>query len=164
MPGLKHFPTASTHISASSFEMSSIEGILPGYFLCEFLDVPTPKYTVSRCANDLEKLSVNEGPLGLQILYTAGHTSVELPWYDELERRLYIRDSFYARVAKNNLYEQASIFPKEGNWVHYMQSLEMLLQLARNQEKIWPKIWPGLAVDITSLVDGMEILVIVRQS
>lgn len=162
--GLKHFQTASTRILASSFDRSFIEENLPTHSLCKFLGVPTPNYTVTYWADNLEKLSINGKPLRLQILHTPGHTPDELAWYDEHERHLYVGDSFYERVAKDNSYEQAIIFPKEGNWIHYMQSLEKLLHFVekKNEEpdKAPVKISCG---HVTSSVDGVDIIIAVQQ-
>ena len=161
--GLKHFQTNSTRILASSFDRSFIEEDLPVHSLCKFLDVPTPEYTVSCWADHLENLSFDGQSLHLQILHTPGHTPDELAWFDEEERHLYVGDSFYERVAKDDSYEQPIIFPKEGNWVDYMQSLEKLIQFVEKKNKEH-----GAAVNIgcghvTSSVDGMEILLSVRQ-
>ena len=161
--GLKYFQTDSTRILASSFDKSFIEENLPVHSLCKFLDVPTPEYTVSYWADDLENLSIDRQPLRLQILHTPGHTPDELAWFDEGERHLYVGDSFYERIAKDGSYEQPIIFPKEGNWVHYMHSLEKLIHFVekRNQEhRTAVKIGCG---HVTSSVDGMEILLSVRQ-
>ena len=162
--GLKHFQTASTGILASSFDKSFIEEDLPVHSLCKFLGVPTPKYTVSYWAGDLEKLSLKGKSLRLQILHTPGHTPDELAWYDEHERHLYVGDSFYERVAKDNSYEQAIIFPKEGNWIHYMQSLEKLLRFVeeKNEDPDKAPVRIGCG-HVTSSVDGVEILLKVRQ-
>lgn len=162
--GLKPFQTASTGILASSFDKSFIEEDLPVHSLCKFLGVPTPKYTVSYWADDLEKLSHKEKSLHLQILHTPGHTPDELAWYDEHERHLYVGDSFYERVAKDKSYEQAIIFPEEGNWIHYMQSLEKLLRFVeqKNEEPDKAPVKIGCG-HVTSSVDGAEILRDVRQ-
>ncbi|KAL9075514.1 MAG: hypothetical protein Q9161_001586 [Pseudevernia consocians] len=162
--GLEHFQTASTTILASSFDRSFIEEDLPVHSLCKFIDVPTPKYTVSCWADHLKKLLFNEESLGLQILHTPGHTPDELAWYDEHERCLYVGDSFYERVAKDNSYEQPILFSKEGNWVHYMQSLEKLLQFVeeKNEESDKAPVRIGSG-HVTSSVDGVEILLVVRQ-
>ena len=162
--GLTHFPTASTRILASSFDKSFIEENLSEHSLCKFLGVPTPKYTISHWADDTEQLSFNERPLGLQILHTPGHTPDELAWYDEQERHLYVGDSFYERVAEDKSYEQPIIFPKEGNWVHYMQSLEKLLRFVekKNNEPGKAPVRIGCG-HVTSSVDGVQILLNVRQ-
>lgn len=162
--GLNHFQTASTRILASSFDKSFIEEDLPVHSLCKFIDVPTPEYAVSYWADDLEELSFDKRPLGLQILHTPGHTPDELAWYDEQERHLYVGDSFYERVAKDNSYEQPILFSKEGNWVHYMQSLEKLLRFVeeKNEEPGKTPIRIGCG-HVTSSVDGVEILLLVRQ-
>lgn len=162
--GLKYFQPASPRILASSFDKSFVEEYLAVHSLCKFLNIPTPKYTVSYWADDLEKISINGKPLGLQILHTPGHTPDELAWYDEQERHLYVGDSFYERVAKNNSYQQAIIFPKEGNWVHFMQSLEKLLRFVeeKNEEPDKASVSIGCG-HVTSSVDGVEILLLVRQ-
>ncbi|KAL9135216.1 MAG: hypothetical protein Q9175_003600 [Cornicularia normoerica] len=162
--GLRHFQSGSTRILASSFDRSFIEENLPVHSLCKFLDVPTPEYTVSYWADNLEKLAFNGESLRLQILHTPGHTPDELAWYDEQERHLYVGDSFYERVAKDNSYEQPIIFPKEGNWLHYMQSLEKLIQFVeeKNEEPAKAAVKIGCG-HITSSVDGVEILLVVRQ-
>lgn len=162
--GLRHFPTTSTRILASSFDKSFIEINLPVHSLCKFLDLSTPEYTISYWADDLEELFFDEEPLHLQILHTPGHTPDELAWYDDRERYLYVGDSFYERVAKDNSYEQAIIFPKEGDWICYMQSLEKLLRFVEEKnnqsDKAPVKIGCG---HITSSVDGLEILLVVQQ-
>lgn len=162
--GLRHFPTGSARILASSFDISFIKENLPVSSLCIFLDIPTPMYTVSHWAHDFEKLSLNKRPLGLQIIHTPGHTPDELAWYDEQERHLFVGDSFYERVAEDKSYEQEIIFPKEGNWVYYMQSLEKLLQFVEemNEEPDRAPVRIGCG-HITSSEDGMEILLAVRQ-
>ena len=162
--GLKHFQTASAGILASSFDRSFIEEDLPVHSLCKFLAVPTPEDTVSYWADDLEKLSHKEKSLRLQILHTPGHTPDELAWYDEQERHLYVGDSFYERVAQDSSYEQAIIFPQEGNWIHYMQSLEKLLRFVeeKNEEPDKAPVRIGCG-HVTSSVDGVEILSDVRR-
>lgn len=162
--GLTHFQTPSTCILASSYDKSFIQENLPEHSLCKFIGVPTPEYTVSYWADDLDKLSFDGTLLHLQILHTPGHTPDELAWYDEHERHLYVGDSFYERVANHNAYEQPIIFSKEGNWVSYMQSLEKLLRFVeeRNEEPDKAPVRIGCG-HITSSVDGMEILIPVRQ-
>ena len=75
-----------------------------------------------------------------------------------------IRDSFYERLAKDKTYEQANIFPKEGNWIHYMQSLEKLLHFVQkeNEDPDNAPVRIGCG-HITSSVDSVEIILEVRQ-
>ena len=162
--GLRHFPIDSTRILASSFDVSFIKENLSVHSLCKDLDIPTPMYTVSHWTYDFEKLSFDNRPLGLQVIHTPGHTPDELAWYDEQERHLYVGDSFYERVAKDKSYEQAIIFPKEGNWVHYMQSLEKLLRFVEemNEDPARAPVKIGCG-HVTSSVNGVEILLAVRQ-
>ena len=162
--GLEHFTSASTRIVASSFDKSFIEEHLPEHSLCRYLGIPTPIYTVSYWMDDLGKVSIDGRPLGLQILHTPGHTPDELAWYDIKERHLYVGDSFYERVAEDNSYEQAIIFPNEGNWIHYMQSLEKLVQFVEEMNKESDKSPVRIGCGhVTSSVDGMEVLLAVRQ-
>lgn len=85
--------------------------------------------------------------------------------YDRDERHLYVGDSFYERVAKDRSYEQAIIFPKEGNIIEFMRSLNKLLQFveAKNRDDDAPKgpIKIGCG-HVTSSVDGKEILLAVK--
>ena len=162
--GLPQFTDLEPVILALLQGKSFIEDNLPKHSLCLFLGVATPKYTVSHWAKDYEKISVNGGPLGLQIIATPGHTPDELAWYDEQERHLYVGDSCYERVAKDKSYEQAIIFPKEGNIVEYMVSLRKLLGFVdkKNMEPDKPLIKIGCG-HVTSSVDGKEILLAVHR-
>lgn len=132
--------------------------------LCKYLGVPTPEYTISYWADDFEKLSFKGKSLRLQILHTPGHTPDELAWYDEHERHLYVGDSFYERVAPDKAYEQAIVFPKEGNWIQYMQSLEKMIRFVeeKNEEPDKDRVKIGCG-HVTSSVDGLEILIDVRR-
>ena len=162
--GLSHFPKDSRSIVASSYDKAFIECDIAEHSLCRFLNVAVPDYTVSYWAHDLEELSFDGKPLGLQILHTPGHTPDELAWYDEKERHLYVGDSFYERVAKDKVYEQPIIFPKEGNITNYMQSLERLISFvdAKNAEPGRAQVKIGCG-HVTSSVDGGEILTAVQR-
>jgi len=65
--------------------------------------------------------------LSIQVLHTPGHTPDSLAWYDISERHLYIGDTFYERGPD----DMPIIFPKEGNWIDYMASLQKLLDFVR---------------------------------
>ncbi len=161
--GLKHFGDAS--ILASSYDKSFILQDLPEHSLCSSLKVPVPDYTVSRWADDLENIAVDGFPLYIQILHTPGHTPDELAWYDTHERHLYVGDSFYERVAADGSYEQAILFPKEGNLIHYQQSLDKLLAFVDQknaEEPDKPEIRVGCG-HITSSVPGREITIQVKK-
>lgn len=162
--GLSQFLDSHPTILASLHGRSFIEEKLPEHSLCLFLGVAVPKYTVSHWAKDYEKISFREQPLGLQVLATPGHTPDELAWYDETERHLYVGDSFYERVAQDKSYQQAIIFPKEGNIVDYMQSLEKLLQFihGKNAEPGKSPVKIGCG-HVTSFATGAELLAAVRK-
>ncbi|MCJ1421472.1 hypothetical protein MMC32_007836 [Xylographa parallela] len=134
-PRIPSFQEVSPVILASLGGKSFIEDDLPRHSLCSDLDVPTPEYVVSYWAADMEKIAYNDFPLGVQILHTPGHTPDELAWYDEAERHLFVGDSFYERVAMDKSYTQAIIFPKEGDIIIYMQSLEKLLGFVQEENR-----------------------------
>ncbi|MCJ1320403.1 hypothetical protein MMC15_005742 [Xylographa vitiligo] len=134
--GIPSFQEVTPVILASSNGKSFIEDDLPKHSLCAGLDVPTPKYLISYWAADMEKIAYDDLPLGVQILHTPGHTPDELAWYDEAERHLFVGDSFYERVAVDKSYTQAIIFPKEGDIIIYMQSLEKLLSFVQRENRL----------------------------
>ena len=161
--GLAHFPASSSHIVASSFDKAFIEDNLPEHSLCQSLGISVPDYKVSQWAEEYEK--VYSGPhLNIQILHTPGHTPDELAYYDKDERHLFVGDTLYERVAKDGSYEQPIMFPKEGNLMHYMQSLEKLITFVneKNAEADKARVKIGCG-HITSSVDGSEILLAVKQ-
>ena len=161
--GLSQFTDADPGILASLRGKSFVEDNLSEHSLCTFLGLPTPDYTVSYWAEDYEKVSFSGVSLGLQIIATPGHTPDELAWYDEQERHLYVGDSFYERMAKDKSYEQAIIFPKEGNIVDYMDSLEKLLVFVDEKNKELDKSSVKIGCGhVTSSVEGKEILLAVQ--
>ncbi|MCJ1389017.1 NAD(+) salvage pathway protein [Xylographa bjoerkii] len=157
--GIPSFQEVSPVILASSNEKSFIEDDLPKHSLCSDLDVPTPEYVISYWAADMEKITYNNSPLGVQILHTPGHTPDELAWYDEAEHHLFVGDSFYERVATDNSYTQAIIFPREGDIIVYMQSLEKLLSFVQQENRLhrFSDVRIGCG-HITSSVDALGIL------
>ena len=164
--GLPHFRDASPEISASSYGKEFIESDLPEHSLCNFLEIPVPEHKVTTWAHDYQKLYFGSIFLHLHIIHTPGHTPDEIAWYDDRERHLYVGDTLYERVAKDQSYEQAIIFPKEGNIVDYLRSLKKLLLFVdtKNNDddanKGQIKIGCG---HVTSSVDGNEILLAVQQ-
>ena len=124
--GIEQFAEVSPEVVASREGKSFIEQDLPVHSLCKSLGIPTPQYHITQWPQDFGTLSFNGKDLGLQIIHTPGHTSDELAWYDIQERSLFVGDSFYERVAKDKSYEQAILFPKEGNVVDYVDSLKKL--------------------------------------
>lgn len=65
--------------------------------------------------------------LNMTILHTPGHTPDSLSWYDSTEEALYIGDTFYELGDA----DVPIIFPKEGEWDAYMQTLHKLLDFIR---------------------------------
>ncbi|MCJ1257561.1 hypothetical protein MMC24_005387 [Lignoscripta atroalba] len=162
--GIPGFQDAAPMILASSHQRSFIENDLAKHSLCYYLNVPTPKYKVTYWAQDMESLQLEDALLGLQVLHTPGHTPDELAWYDEKERHLYVGDSFYERVAKDRSYTQPIIFPKEGNIVDYMSSLEKLGCFVKeeNSKDTHHPVVIGCG-HVTSAADGQDILESVLQ-
>ncbi|MCJ1402071.1 hypothetical protein MMC11_005290 [Xylographa trunciseda] len=107
----------------------------------------------------MEKIIYNDSPLGIQVLHTPGHTPDELAWYDEAERHLFVGDSFYERVAADKSYTQAIIFPKEGDIIVYMQSLEKLLRFVQQENRFHNNSDVRVGCGhVTSRTDGLDVL------
>ncbi|KAK0118122.1 hypothetical protein ONS95_012427 [Cadophora gregata] len=139
-------------IIASNFEQSFILDGLPTHSLCKYVNVPTPKYKISRWAGHMEHLSIDDHPFRIQFLHVPGHTPDSLAWYDIDEHHLYVGDTFYERKRAVEIpgipdnagqvpglpaTQAAIIFPEEGgNWIQFMSSLKMLYSfvLYRNAE------------------------------
>lgn len=136
--GLSPFESSNPTLLASSFDPKFSEKDFAEHSLCNYLNIPAPNFSVSTWATDGEKLTYNGLPLDIQILHTPGHTPDELAWYDTSERHLYVGDSFYQRVAEDGSYEQAILFPKEGNWIHYLASLQKLRQFVESENQREP--------------------------
>jgi len=166
--GIEQFTDdSSTSILASVHGKSFVEDDLATHSLCRFLDITTPRYTVTHWAHDLEALhrpSHPKVPLGLLVLSTPGHTPDELAWYDVQERWLFVGDTFYERVNEGLKAEIPIIFPTEGKWAELMASLDKLLEFVRAKNTESGKERVKIACGhITSNVDGEEILVAVQK-
>ena len=161
--GIPGFLDADPIILASAHDKSFIEDDLPESSLCEYLNIPTPQYTVSYWANDREQISLSGKDLGIEILHTPGHTPDELAWYDASERHLYVGDSFYERVAKDKAYAQAIVFPPQGDMIEYMKSLKKLVKFVdeKNSESSKSRVKIGCG-HVTSDIDGAELLTAVQ--
>ena len=162
--GIPSFLDADPIILASAHDKSFIEDDLPKNSLCEFLHIPTPQYKVSYWAKDGERVSLSGKDLGIEILHTPGHTPDELAWYDASERHLYVGDSFYERVAKDQVYTQAIVFPPQGNVIEYLKSLQKLVKFVdeKNSESSKSRVRISCG-HVTSNVDGAEILSAVQE-
>lgn len=164
--GLSHFQNDSPEIIASLAGKAFIESDLPENSLCKSLNIPVPEYSVTTWAHDYQHLSFNKNLLNLQIIHTPGHTPDEIAWYDGSERHLYVGDTLYERVAKDKSYEQAILFPKKGNIVHYLSSLNKLLLFVEAHNNDVDARQGPLKIGcghVTSSVDAGEILLAVRR-
>ncbi|MCJ1327402.1 hypothetical protein MMC10_004071 [Thelotrema lepadinum] len=127
--GISEFVDTKPTIVASNFGKSFVESDLPSHSLCKYLGVPTPVYTVSLWAANLESIARGK----VQIIQTPGHTPDELAWYDVEERHLYVGDSFYNRVSEDGTYTQPIVFPPHGDLISCMASLDKLLQFVEQE-------------------------------
>ncbi|KAF4550605.1 Hypothetical protein D9617_16g013930 [Elsinoe fawcettii] len=72
--------------------------------------------------------------LGITIFNTPGHVPDELAWYDQSENHIFVGDSIYETGDKNGfpgIYPGPIIFPAEGDWVVYMESMKRLLSFVQ---------------------------------
>ena len=120
-------------ILASEHGRSFIQSDLPSHSLCKLLGIPTPEYSVSHWARDLE--SVRHGEI--TILQTPGHTADELAWYDVAERQIYVGDTFYYQKSQDEPFAQPIIFPPVGaNLTEYMASLEKMQRFVSKENEV----------------------------
>jgi len=109
-------------------------------------------------------LPASASDLGITIINTPGHTPDELAWYDHNERHLYVGDSFYEEGEEG----MAIQFPKYGNWLDYMVSMNKLLDFVRKENAAvaedsegWVEVPKRLRIGCghaTTSVDGETIL------
>ena len=161
--GLPFFADISPTIVASSYERSFLTKDLSEHSLCKFKNVDTPDYSITHWAGDGDMLSYDGHELHIEILQTPGHTPDELAWYDMTARHLYVGDSFYERISGDKSYEQAIVFPKEGNLIHFMESMDKLIHYAQKKDAEEGKdpIKVGCG-HITSSAAGVDILLSVK--
>jgi glyoxylase-like metal-dependent hydrolase (beta-lactamase superfamily II) len=89
--------------------------------------MPVPNYTITHWSPNNEHLTHQTRPLDLQILHTPGHTPDQLAVWDKHERWLFVGDTLYERAP--------IIFPKEGDIIQYMSTLEKLLTFLTTENK-----------------------------
>ncbi|EJD49673.1 Metallo-hydrolase/oxidoreductase [Auricularia subglabra TFB-10046 SS5] len=125
--GIEEF--ADSALVASARGRQFVEADLPAHSLCKYLDIRTPEYNITQRAQHLQPLCAPDGamiPGPILSLHTPGHTPDSLALYDPGERMLYVGDT---------LYEWApTIFPREGDIVEWLRSVEMLVEFVRRQE------------------------------
>lgn len=134
-----------TVIVASAYDKKFLTEDLETHFLGGSAKPPMtlPKYEISRWAEnndslvleppkDLRGISATLTEAGITVLWTPGHTPDSLAWYDEAEMVLYTGDSFYERLSsKDNDADMPIIFPKEGNLINFMRTVQRLLRFVR---------------------------------
>lgn len=148
----------NTVILASSHDPLFITNDLPTHSGCADLGLPTPEYEVSYWARHLETITYKGISLNIQILHTPGHCPDELAWYDSTERHLYVGDTFYELRAP--WISCPIIFPQEGNWVEYMDSLKLLssfIEEENSKDASAPRVKIGSG-HITYSVDAANIV------
>lgn len=151
-------PMCDTTILASSYDPSFITDDLPTHSGCQDLGIPTPEYEVSYWARHLETITHNSLSLNIQILHTPGHTPDELAWYDSTERHLYVGDTFYE--LRSPFVSTPIMFPQEGDWVDYMNSLRILgafVDEENSKHASAPRLKIGCA-HITFSIDAADIV------
>ncbi|PQE21770.1 Metallo-beta-lactamase domain-containing 2 protein [Rutstroemia sp. NJR-2017a WRK4] len=147
--GLPQFLSSNPTIIASELGKYFILQDLPEHSLCKYLDIPTPRYDVSRWAGQFEYFSMSNTHFRIQFLQIPGHTPDSLAWYDIDEHYLYIGDTLYTRQRSPPIPElpddagqvpgipstqAAIIFPEEGgNWIQYMASLNLLRYFVKHR-------------------------------
>jgi glyoxylase-like metal-dependent hydrolase (beta-lactamase superfamily II) len=112
--------------------------------------MPTPNYTVTHWSPDNEQLTHHSRALGLQILHTPGHTPDELAVWDAHERWLFVGDTLYERAP--------IVFPKEGDIVQYMGTLEKLRAFLADENKDSERKARVACGHETDAADGEEIV------
>lgn len=171
----------TTEIIASAAGKEFIESDFEGHALYKYIDKPAPYFHYTWWAESFERLQWpfwhdREGPkpfqndLALSIIHTPGHTPDELAWYDHYEMHLSCGDSFYEEGED----EMPIIFPKEGNLVEWVFSMQKLAVFVRSEnaraakeaeegedEDGWVAVPKRVMVSCahqTSKADGEEIL------
>jgi glyoxylase-like metal-dependent hydrolase (beta-lactamase superfamily II) len=120
---------------------------LPRHSLCSYLGFATPRYDIGVWAGDRETLAVQGKVVGhpgshIITLHIPGHTPDSLGWFDELEKWIYIGDTFYERHEGGGADGPGEAMPIEfdsasgADLVAYMETLDKLLEFVkiRNNE------------------------------
>lgn len=188
--GIPQFSSAHPTIIASNFNKDFLRHDFSKHSLCKYNDAPTPSYAISHWASNLEYFSMNGTPFRIQFLHVPGHTPDSLAWYDIDEHHLYVGDTFYERARAEPIpslpdgpgpiiprlpeARGAIIFPVDGNLIHFMSSLDLLLSFVtfRNLElerqgpcddgHVTRRVKVGCG-HLTHAADAEEMIVEVRQ-
>ena len=149
--GIEQFTTLpTTKILASPLDPTFITTDLPTTSLCRFVGMPTPSYKVTRWSPNNDQLTHKTHPLDLQILHTPGHTPDSLAVWDSHERWLFVGDTLYERAP--------IVFPKEGDIIQYMGTLEKLLSFLVEENKDSERKAKLACGHETDAADGEEIV------
>lgn len=121
--------------SGNNKEFLNLEN-LPSSSLCKYMGIKTPQYAITHFTQDEEWLTFRGRDLRLQALHTPGHTPDSLAIYDEAENCMFIGDSFYRRrctLPGGVSFTQAIVFPPQGSWIDFMDSMHKLLGFVEEQ-------------------------------
>jgi glyoxylase-like metal-dependent hydrolase (beta-lactamase superfamily II) len=128
--GIEAFSDAGARIVASGYDRDFLRPERRNAnSLCGAFGMRTPKYEISRYAQDGEELEHKGHGLGLQIIHTPGHTPDSIAIYDEAERWLFVGDTCYQRFATMPWGEEQAvpiILPLQGNWTDFIASMYTL--------------------------------------
>jgi glyoxylase-like metal-dependent hydrolase (beta-lactamase superfamily II) len=136
--GIEAFSNAGARIVASGHDKEFLKPEKrPVNSLCSAFSMQTPEYEISHYAQDREELEHNGQSLGLQIMYTPGHTPDSIAIYDKAERWLFVGDTCYQRAATMPWGEVQTVpivLPLQGNWRNFMASLHTLHEFVLQTE------------------------------
>lgn len=94
--------------------------------LCEYMDVDTPKYSVSNWASDGQTVTNDSGAeVPLKVYQVPGHTPDQMAIWDSEERHLFVGDMAYL--------DAPILFLVGGSAVRYRESLTKLQRLVEKQ-------------------------------
>lgn len=128
--GIQSFADAGAAILASGYDRDFVS---PEHraanSLCSAFGIETPHFEISHFAGDGERIHYDGHNLGLQALHTPGHTPDSLAIFDEVEKWLFVGDTFYRCVAEMPWGEEQGVpivFPLQGDWKAWCASMQKL--------------------------------------
>ncbi|KAK5169373.1 uncharacterized protein LTR77_005348 [Saxophila tyrrhenica] len=140
--GMEPFAQSGAEIVSSSYNKSFVAPQnRAANALTTAFGVKTPQYTISKYADQHERLSYKGVDLGLIALHTPGHTPDSQAYYDEGERWIYTGDTLYKRVVKLpwDTQDVPIILPLQGNWTEFVASIEELYAFVKEKDRGFSK-------------------------